>query len=248
MPARWLSRIVVAAALGRSGESGWPTLPPPQVTPLDQSATEPVPQGNPTQLLRQELKANLATLAVILVLWIGPLLVGVMIATLITAVPRPWPAPDTGNLDLARAHERRLQGLWECVSLERDGLPASEVEQAKLAPIFFDGNTAIFEERGATLRGTFQLDPTKNPQAFDLTVSGDNGATTYHAIYQLDHNIFRICFNCPAKERPQELTTSPGSGRSLYVYRRVVLESGDVLGQSFARPRSDVASAAQILD
>ena len=88
----------------------------------------------------------------------------------------------------------------------------------------FVGDTATFENSDARLVGTFRLDPTPRPKNFDMTVDEGNRKWSGSAgIYELTGDTFRVCFAFPSNVRPDAFTTHPGSGRTLFVYRRAVL-------------------------
>src|SRR3954454_11678828 len=89
-------------------------------------------------------------------------------ATLLMVVAlTPWPAPakaeDPAPRQAARDDLKKLQGTWECVSMEREG---DEVPAAG-----FKGSTAVYEDDRVTLyregevfrRGIVTLDPSKAP-------------------------------------------------------------------------------------
>jgi uncharacterized protein (TIGR03067 family) len=157
--------------------------------------------------------------ALTLAVWTIPVLVGMAIATgvLLTAprpVPRPAGAPPQEDRD-------RLQGTWEGIRLERDGKVVYEGAAAGLATVRFVGDSVTFEDRGTRLEGSYRVDPDRVPKTFDLIVADGDALVTYPAgIYQLYDDIFRLCFAFPSGERPKTFATGPGSGRTLFVYRR----------------------------
>jgi uncharacterized protein (TIGR03067 family) len=158
---------------------------------------------------------------VAIALWIAPLVLGMTIAAwiVVPSTPRQRKQEFAGK----RGHDdlNRLQGPWVGVSRERDGKEVYRGLGARRATVKFFGQIAVFEEAGASLTGNFGLDETRTPKTFDLTVAEGNTEKTYPAgIYQLDADTFRLCFAFPVKERPTEFVTYPGSGRTLFVYRR----------------------------
>jgi len=159
--------------------------------------------------------------ALAIALWIGPLLLGIafsmwIVAPAPPAVTKHRPAEEPSRDDLDR-----LQGTWTGVLLERDGRVIYQGAEASEARVSFVGDAVTFEDTDATLAGTFRLDSTRTPKTFDLTVAEEGKPVTYPAgIYQLDGDIFRLCFTFPTEERPSEFETYPGSGRTLFVYRR----------------------------
>ncbi len=162
--------------------------------------------------------------ALAVVLWIGPLLVGMAFCVWIVAPTPPEERRHQPAEEPARDDHDRLQGTWTGILLERDGRVVYEGEEAGKARVSFLGNSVTFEDTDATLVGTFRLDPTRAPKTFDLTVAEEGKPVTYPAgVYQLNDDTFRLCFGFPATERPSEFDTYPGSGRTLFVYRRAGL-------------------------
>jgi uncharacterized protein (TIGR03067 family) len=158
---------------------------------------------------------------VAIALWIGPLVLGMAVAAWIVVPPTPRQRKHEGADKRAQDDVSRLQGPWVGVSLERDGKEVYRGVGARRATVKFFGQIAVFEEAGASLTGNFGLDETRTPKTFDLIVAEGNADKTYPAgIYQLDDDTFRLCFAFPSEERPTEFVTYPGSGRTLFVYRR----------------------------
>lgn len=123
---------------------------------------------------------------------------------------------------LALTDWERLQGAWECALLERDGRVVYRGDQAKTARVTFQSETVTFEDVEVALEGQFRLDPAQRPKTFDLTIIEQNDVVTYPVgIYELADDTFRLCFAFPAQVRPASFATFPGSGRTLFVYRRV---------------------------
>ncbi len=162
--------------------------------------------------------------ALALALWIVPLVLGMAFTSWIVT---PVPPKETKNqpvTDSVQDDRDRLQGTWIGVSLERDGRVVYRGAEARKARVSFVGSSAVFEDPGATLVGTFTLNPTRAPKTFDLTVTEGGEQETYPAgIYELSADTFRLCFAFPTVERPTEFDTYPGSGRTLFVYQRADL-------------------------
>jgi uncharacterized protein (TIGR03067 family) len=100
------------------------------------------------------------------------------------------------------------------------------------AKIRFVGDAVTFEDRDAQLEGTFEVDEHRKSKTFDLTVIEDGLSATYPAgIYQLSGDLFRLCFAFPSAMRPTSFETSPGSGRTLFIYRRTRPEQRSIFDQ-----------------
>ncbi len=170
------------------------------------------------------------TLSVLL--WVGPIMLGIIIAMWAAETPtaqhvarlegRPIPrAISNEERELEQQDHERIQGVWEAISLERDGQLISIGEEAKKTRVIFRSDTVTFDDCDVTLRGRFRLDPTTTPKSFDLIMNEDGIRTIYPAgIYRLDATFFQLCFAYPSKTRPTRFTTTPESGSTLFVYRR----------------------------
>jgi uncharacterized protein (TIGR03067 family) len=113
----------------------------------------------------------------------------------------------------------RIQGTWALVSTERDGqvteagaLKASDVK------MIFEGDRVLAKmEKMTALLGTFALDPSQSPKAYDRTYPDGRPR---RGIYKLEGDTLTICMAGIGKERPKEFATKRGDGVSLVVYRR----------------------------
>jgi uncharacterized protein (TIGR03067 family) len=161
---------------------------------------------------------------VAIAVWSSPVLLGMALATWIVIPRSPSATNNEPTEERGGADRHRLQGTWEGIRVERDGKIVYRDATASRARVRFVHETVVFEDRDARLEGTFRLDPSRSPKTFDLTVTDRGLSVTYPAgIYQLNGDIFRLCFSFPSSERPAAFETSPGSGRTLFIYRRVRL-------------------------
>jgi uncharacterized protein (TIGR03067 family) len=113
----------------------------------------------------------------------------------------------------------RIQGTWVLVSSEQEGeaLP-SESLKAGAVRLIIKGNEVLVKMGDMTAAlGTFALDPTKSPGAYDRTYP--SGAVR-RGIYRLDETTLTICLGPIGKERPSAFATKPGDGCDLAVYQR----------------------------
>ena len=70
-------------------------------------------------------------------------------------------------------------------------------------------------------RGTVKLDPSKSPKAMDIRgAEGPNKGKTILAIYELDGDTLRVCYDHSGKARPSAFKAEAKSPRSLITYRR----------------------------
>jgi uncharacterized protein (TIGR03067 family) len=70
-------------------------------------------------------------------------------------------------------------------------------------------------------KGTTKIDPSKKPKAMDiLGVEGPNKGKTILAIYELNGNTLRVCYDLAGKNRPTEFKTKKGEPLFLATYKR----------------------------
>ena len=171
-----------------------------------------------------------ARLAIGIACWVGPLLIGAVVATLVATWKPDGPKVGRGiREDLARRpspiDRDRLQGPWVAVKVERDGVPIYQGEEARLARVSFVDDEVTFTDNDVIMRGTFHLDPTSIPKTFDLIILEGGRRRTYPSgIYSLEDSTFRLCFAFPDGRRPTQFATQPGSGRTLFVYQRAGMD------------------------
>jgi uncharacterized protein (TIGR03067 family) len=154
---------------------------------------------------------------------LGPLILGTLIAAWIVGPPfRNTTRVKAVEVEKESEDDRqRLQGSWEAVRVERNGKVLYRGLIASQAKVSFVRDTVIFADRGARLEGVFRVDQNASPKTFDLVVTIGGVPVNYPVgIYHLSGDIFRLCFAFPAPERPTTFETSPGSGRTLFIYRR----------------------------
>src|SRR5579864_2429707 len=97
------------------------------------------------------------------------------------------PAPKE---DDAKKEVEKLQGKWQCVSVEEQGETDTGDHLKKLALTFNKDTVALKEGDQVIMKGTFTLDPSKKPKALDVTVTetenGTNKGKVLLAIYEVD--------------------------------------------------------------
>lgn len=130
-------------------------------------------------------------------------------------------ADGEGRRDAARKDLERLQGTWNVVSTERDGMA--------LDPEEFRGWNALYDGDSLTLRvgdqvrrrGIVTLDPARTPKAINTwDLDGPYQDQTVPGIYELEGDRLKLCFARPGEARPTEFTTKAGTGFVFVVYER----------------------------
>jgi uncharacterized protein (TIGR03067 family) len=118
-----------------------------------------------------------------------------------------------------QAELKKLQGMWVPVSGESEG---AEKQVAGAEQLEFDGATFNTWHGGhLEEKGTFRLNPSKNPMEIDLTVQeGKNEGKTHLAIYAWDGANVKFCMAREGEPRPTDFTTKRGDNRVLVVMGR----------------------------
>ena len=70
-------------------------------------------------------------------------------------------------------------------------------------------------------KGTVKLNPKALPKALDITgTDGPNKGKTILAIYELDSDTLRVCYDLSGKSRPKEFKTKADTQLFLVTYKR----------------------------
>jgi RNA polymerase sigma factor (sigma-70 family) len=120
-----------------------------------------------------------------------------------------------------RTDPQRLQGVWQLVWLVNDGKKAPENEvrdvQLELTDTAFRSDCAgpLFRE------ATYTIDPTRDPRRLDFTSRGNFAPHVCQAIYRFEGDQLVLCYPRSGAERPARFESTPGSGLTLTLWRRV---------------------------
>jgi uncharacterized protein (TIGR03067 family) len=108
---------------------------------------------------------------------------------------------------------KKFQGTWKQVRYERDGLREPPDEQGWEPLTTFAGKEFVvtLADGSIPIKGTYRLDPTRNPKTVDWTDTiGEDAGKTLLAIYSLNGDRLVFCAAYPGLERPTEFRTRPG--------------------------------------
>jgi uncharacterized protein (TIGR03067 family) len=130
--------------------------------------------------------------------------------------PAPVPVPK----DPVKDELAKLDGIWAVVSYDYDGGRLNDAQVANYPRLIMKGGTYRWENADST--GGMKIDPTQRPKHVDYT-HGPGGlqGKMQLGIYDLQGDIFRDCIGPIGGLRPNDFTVPAGSGRTLFVYRRV---------------------------
>lgn len=116
---------------------------------------------------------------------------------------------------------KQLQGSWTFESVEAAGnkLPS---EQFKGITVTMDGEKYTVKLGDQVVEAAKQkIDPSKSPKTMDITVTeGPNKGKSYLAIYEINGDTLKVCFDPEGKKRPTEFKGDVGS-QTLVVHKRV---------------------------
>lgn len=113
-----------------------------------------------------------------------------------------------------------IKGTWLAATAELGGRPFPD-EVRKSIQLTLKGGTYTVTVGKNPDRGTVKLDPSATPKAMDVTgTEGPNKGKTFPAIYELDGDTLRICYDLGGKARPTEFKTAAGTQQFLVTYKR----------------------------
>jgi RNA polymerase sigma factor (sigma-70 family) len=114
---------------------------------------------------------------------------------------------------------KKLEGTWHMVACEEGGKVLAPERTNPNDFFTFKGTTIFFKSGLRGARGTFTIDPSKNPKWMDHTFL--NGKQVLKGIYELKGDRLRVLFGLPGGERPAELRTKAGDKLWLRTFERV---------------------------
>jgi len=130
-------------------------------------------------------------------------------------------ADDAKNEAIKKYHEQ-IQGTWRVVSLEINGNRASDDDAKKITIVNgADGTWTARSDGQDILKGTSNVDPTKDPRQVELIPDdGENKGKQYLGIYELSETTRKLCVAPPDRGRPTTFASLPGSDVILVVLER----------------------------
>ncbi|MGE3805096.1 MAG: TIGR03067 domain-containing protein [Gemmataceae bacterium] len=115
---------------------------------------------------------------------------------------------------------KSLQGTWLAQTAELGGKPFPDEIRKTIKLTLEDGKYTVSVAKNLD-KGTVKLDPVAKPKAMDITgTEGPNRGRKYLAIYELDGDTLKICYDLSGKARPNEFKSTAGSQLFLVTYQR----------------------------
>jgi uncharacterized protein (TIGR03067 family) len=113
-----------------------------------------------------------------------------------------------------------IEGKWTLIAGEQDGqdIPNDAVEQSTLEIV---GNQHSVRLGDDELKGTHSLDSEQDPMTIDSTdTAGPFAGQSLLGIFQVEDDVFTVCFAAPGADRPTEFTTKDGKATILHQWKR----------------------------
>lgn len=121
-----------------------------------------------------------------------------------------------GSFDDAKA----VQGMWGPVKADLGGQPMTEALLKGISLKLENGKYEVFVG-GAPDKGTYTIDSTTTPKSITITgTEGPNRGRTFPAIYELNGDTLRICYDLSGAKRPTEFKSVAGTRLYLVTYSR----------------------------
>ena len=119
------------------------------------------------------------------------------------------------------ADERKLlQGTWLPTAAEVSENPFGEAT-LKIMKLVVEGDKYNVTVGISVDIGTIRIDPAAKPKTMDIIgTEGPNKGKTFLAIYELNGDTLRICYDLTGKVRPTEFKTRKGEALFLATYKR----------------------------
>jgi uncharacterized protein (TIGR03067 family) len=115
---------------------------------------------------------------------------------------------------------KAIEGAWAPVKAELAGqsLPAAVLKTISLN---LDGGKYEVSVAGEPDKGTYTLNSSTKPKSMVITgTEGPNKGKTFPAIYDLEGDVLRVCYDLSGKQRPAEFKTAAGTQLYLVTYHR----------------------------
>jgi uncharacterized protein (TIGR03067 family) len=115
---------------------------------------------------------------------------------------------------------KKLNGEWSMASMEMMGKAAPEAGFKNTRLINKDGEYLVKAE--SEDKGTVSVDASKSPK--QMTIKGTEGVNkgkTFLAIYELNGDELKVCYDLAGKEFPNAFKTEPGQLLMYAVYKKV---------------------------
>jgi uncharacterized protein (TIGR03067 family) len=129
-------------------------------------------------------------------------------------------AAEPGDPKKVNEEAKAMEGTWEFVSAELGGQKLPDEVLKTMTLVLRDGKYTV-KSPGPDDTGTVRLDPTRRPKELDVAgLEGPNKGKSFPAIYELDGDSLKVCYDLDGKKRPTEFKSAPGTKQFLATYKR----------------------------
>jgi uncharacterized protein (TIGR03067 family) len=120
----------------------------------------------------------------------------------------------------AKEDKDAVQGTWLPETAELAGKPFPDEVRKTIKLVIKDDTYTVTVGENPD-KGTVKLDPKAKPKTLDITgTDGPNKGKTILAIYEIDGDTLRVCYDLGGKNRPTEFKTKEGTQQFLVTYKR----------------------------
>ena len=121
----------------------------------------------------------------------------------------------------ARAEDAKaIEGTWIPTKADLGGQPMAEAI-LKTISLKLESGKYLVLVAGEPDKGTYTLDTTAQPKSMSVVgTEGVNHGRTFPAIYELDGDTLRICYDLSGAKYPTEFKSLPGTKLYLVTYSR----------------------------
>ncbi len=122
--------------------------------------------------------------------------------------------------ELPVADAKAIQGKWSPAKAELAGNPLPDAILKTISLKLDNEKYEVFVGEKPD-RGTYTIDPVSKPKSIRITgTEGPNIGKTFPAIYELNGDTLRICYDLSGAKRPAEFKTVAGTQLYLVTYQR----------------------------
>ncbi len=125
-----------------------------------------------------------------------------------------------GRADDVKDEQKAHQGTWLIEEAELGGTKFPD-EVRKMIKLVIDGDKYTVTTGEGVDKGTVKLDPKTSPKSMDVMgTDGPNKGKTFLAIYELNGDTMKICYDLSGTARPKEFKTKQGTVLFLVTYKK----------------------------
>lgn len=115
---------------------------------------------------------------------------------------------------------KAVEGAWIPVKAELAGQPLPDAVLKTISLKLHNGQYDV-SVAGEPDKGMYTLDSSKKPKSMTIAgTEGPNKGKTFPAIYELEGDTLRICYDLSGKQRPADFKTVVGTRLYLVTYHR----------------------------